>query len=92
MQWKEYPYEKNILLNTVYDVLEHLNYPMKNADSKAGKLQFLCGDKLIDMELSSISRNGETATCVGVFNCDQKISEVLLDEISGLLIHDYKRI
>ena len=39
MQWKEYPYEKNILLNTVYDVLEHLNYPMKNADSKAGKLQ-----------------------------------------------------
>ena len=88
MVWKNYPYDKNTLLNTVYDVLEKLDYPMKYVDSHAGLLLITCDEYLIEMQFSTSNHH---ETCIRILNGEKDMGEMLLDEISSLLKREYRR-
>ena len=88
---REYPFEKAILLNAVYDVLERLDWPLVYANSRAGVLRFAWGAGVGEMELTAILRDGAEVTRVEIGGAEQEISDILFDEITSALYQDDRR-
>ena len=81
MDVREYPYEKSVLLNAAYDVLERLAIPLSSANSRAGLLCFDGGE----MELTAIAREGGMVTRVEIESAGRELGTVLLDELHATL-------
>ena len=87
---REYPYEKCILLNTAYDVLERLAYPLEYADSRAGVLRFACETGIGEMDLTAILQDGAEVTRVEIIDTGQEVTGVLYDEIASTLCRTFE--
>ena len=86
----EYPFEKSVLLNTAYDVLERLNCPLAYADSRAGVLRFHSGASTGEIDLTAILRDGAEVTRVEISGTEQELTGVLYDEITAALRKNYE--
>ena len=85
MHIRDYPYEKCILQNAAYDVLDHLNCAISFSDSRMGLLRFShpAGDG--EMHFIVYLRDDAEVTRVEVVDTEQDFSDVLLDEIGSML-------
>lgn len=82
MNVREFPFEKSVILNAAYDVLDRLAIPMTWADSRSGFLRFGDGGQ---MELTAILREGGVVTRVEITDQEQIPAEILLDELHATL-------
>jgi len=92
MNTREYPYEKRILLNAVYDVLDRLACPMGFSDSRAGILRFSHGTNTGEMDFTAILRDGSETTRVEISHTEQELSGVILDEIASVLHQSFEHV
>lgn len=85
MNMRDYPYEKSILQNAAYDVLDHLDCTILSSNSRMGILHFShpAGDG--EMRFIVYLRDDAEVTRVEIVDTEQDFSDVLLDEIGSML-------
>lgn len=82
---REYPFDKAILLNSVYDVLERMALPLQYADSRNGILRFLCDSGIGELDLTAILRERQETTRLDISGAGNELPAMLLDEIAASL-------
>lgn len=85
MATKVFPFGKIILLNTVYDVLELLDYPMKYSDSYAGLIRFDHRNGMCELSLKPREGGEPEETSIDITGADNELSGMFFDEMSSLL-------
>lgn len=86
MNVKDYPYEKTVLLNAAYDVLERMAIPLRYTDSRAGLLRFGTEGEIA---LTAILRDGSEITRVEIVSAEPALSDALLDELHATLEQNF---
>lgn len=87
MEVRDYPYEKSVMLNAAYDVLERLALPISEADSRAGVVRFGGGA----MEMTATVCDGGAVTRVGIESSAQELGFVLHDELHATLQQNFEQ-
>ncbi|MGI5874861.1 MAG: hypothetical protein ACOX8R_09455 [Bacillota bacterium] len=87
---REFPYEKVILLNTIYDVLERLDFLLEQADSRAGVLRFAQGSRVGEMDLTAVLKDGAEVTRLNIRGPGEEVPAILFDEIAAALYRTFE--
>jgi hypothetical protein len=86
-----FPYEKSVMLNVLYDTIDHMGYRTEHANSERGTIAVLSPEpdkRSIRIALNSIPNEKgsivrvlpEIEDCIG-----EQLSKVLLDEIAATI-------
>ena len=86
-QTKEFPYEKTVLLNAVYDVLERMDFTLNDSDSKTGDLIFADGGRE-RFAARAVGNKGSTQLSIAG---EGELPAVFLDEIASSLHHHFEK-
>lgn len=89
MTAREFPYEKNVLLNSAYDVLEKMQLPLQYCDSRSGVLRFLCETGIGEMGFTAILRERKETTRLGISGAGKELPATLFDEIASTLRRNF---